>query len=338
MTERSLAAWSTLGVGGEARALSVMDREDAVIQALRAPGEVIVLGGGSNVLIADEGVDAHVIVLRTRGLRWGQGGSVRAAAGERWDALVEGAAARGLAGVECLAGIPGSVGAAPVQNIGAYGQEVAEVLRRVRVFDRDSGEARWWDREELAPSYRHTALKGDPRRVVLEVELGLTAGPPAPLRHGELRDRVGVERPTHAQVRAAVLGARGARGMLPDSGVRSAGSFFTNPVVPADRAAALKDRFGGLPCWPEGEGRVKLAAGWLIERAGFPRGTTRGLAGLSPLHALALVNLGGARAADLLALAREVQRGVLRSMGVWLRPEPVLLGFAEDPLAAPPAG
>jgi UDP-N-acetylmuramate dehydrogenase len=312
---------------------------DAVREADAAGTPLLLLAGGSNVVIADEGFDGLVLRIATRGIERAvsEDAAVRlsVAAGESWDELVAGVVADGLVGVECLAGIPGSVGATPIQNVGAYGQEVSETIASVRVLDRRSGEV-----AELAPAqcgfgYRTSAFKRAPgERVVLGVEFVLPrADRSAPVRYGELARALGVElgasAPT-AAVREAVLGLRRGKGMVldpadPDS--VSAGSFFTNPILDAPAFEALERRAGERPpAFGEPEGRVKTSAAWLVERAGFGRGYGDGRAGISSKHTLALVNRGGATTAELVALAREIAAGVQRHFGVELVPEPVFVG------------
>jgi UDP-N-acetylmuramate dehydrogenase len=309
---------------------------DAVREADAAGTPLLLLAGGSNVVIADEGFGGLVLRIATRGIeRAASDGAVRlsVAAGESWDELVAGAVADGLVGVECLAGIPGSVGATPIQNVGAYGQEVSETIASVRVLDRRSGEVL-----ELAPAqcgfgYRTSAFKRAPgERVVLGAEFVLPrAHRSAPVRYGELARALGVELGASAPaaaVREAVLALRRGKGMVldpadPDS--VSAGSFFTNPILDADAFAALED----APRFPEDDGRVKTSAAWLIERAGFARGhgNPDGIA-ISSKHTLALTNRGAGTTAELLALAREIAGGVRERFGVTLEPEPTLVGVA----------
>jgi UDP-N-acetylmuramate dehydrogenase len=271
---------------------------------------------------------------------------VVAAASAPWDSIVEAATARGLAGLECLSGIPGSAGAAPIQNIGAYGQEVAEAIAAVWVIDRASGERRRIPGGECGFGYRtsHFKTRWAERVVVEAVELSLQAGAPGAVRYAELEARfagrpVGEPPPSPAAVRQEVLALRRAKSMLldpADPNHRSAGSFFVNPTVAAGELAAVREAARrvappgrSLPEHPAADGRVKLAAAWLIEAAGFPRGFTRGRAGLSSRHALALVNRGGATARELIELAALIRTRVRAAFGVTLEPEPVLLGFRE---------
>jgi UDP-N-acetylmuramate dehydrogenase len=326
-----LAPLTTLRLGGPARSVVEATTEAQLVRAASDPAALL-LAGGSNVVVADAGVDATVVRILTRGISVDDRGDqvvLRAAAGEPWDELVARCVADGLVGVECLAGIPGSTGATPIQNVGAYGQEVADTVVAVRVLDRATGAV-----EELAPAdcgfgYRTSAFKRTPGRwAVLDVALRLERGTQsAPIRYAELARTLGVEvgQPAPlAEVREAVLGLRRGKGMVLDADDRdtwSAGSFFTNPVLP--EAAAPTE----APRWPAGQGRVKVPAAWLIEHAGFRRGHPGpgGRVGLSAKHVLAVTNRGAGTAEDLLALAREVRDGVRDRFGIELTPEPVLV-------------
>jgi UDP-N-acetylmuramate dehydrogenase len=349
--EVPLAPLTTFEVGGAARFLAEVDDEEELAAAFAWAKArslpVFVLGGGSNLVVADRGLDAMVVRLRARGARFspGDGGAVvvRAVAAEPWDALVERCVARDLAGLECLSGIPGQVGATPIQNVGAYGQEVADTLREVEVFRPATGAIEVWSRERCDFAYRDSAFKRAARgeHVVLAVTFALTHGGAPTVRYAELEKHLaqrGIE-PRVGAVRAAVLELRRAKSMVidpADENRRSAGSFFTNPIVAVAEVDAVRERARArgaladgetMPAFAHGEERVKLSAGWLIERAGFPRGTTRGSVGLSTRHALALVNRGGATASDVIAFAREVRDGVLSALGVRLVVEPELWGF-----------
>ena len=347
-----LSELTTLRLGGAARRMVDATDDDEVVEAVRAAdaaGEpLLVLAGGSNVVVADEGFPGTVVRVLTQGVEERGAGDrthLTVAAGEEWDELVARCVASGLAGVECLAGIPGSVGATPIQNVGAYGQEVAETIASVRAYDRHEGEV-----VELAPgdcgfAYRSSRFKRAERGrfVILTVAFELRRSPVSgPLRYGELARAVGAsdrDRDGAAidQVREAVLALRRAKGMVvdpadPDS--VSAGSFFTNPVLPAEEFAELRRRAQGRlgdggqpPAWPQDGGAVKTSAAWLIERAGFHRGYGDGPIGLSRKHTLAIVNRGGGTAAQLVDLARELRDGVRDAFGVTLEPEPVLVGL-----------
>lgn len=334
-----LASLTSLRVGPVARRVITCVTTDQIVTTLRAldrsGGPLLVLGGGSNVVVCDELTDLTVVRLASPAVTVDPP-LLRAEAGADWDAVVTGAVNAGLGGLECLSGIPGSAGATPVQNVGAYGVEVADAMTRVRLLDRRTHEVRWVRAAELQFGYRHSALKNSPDAIVLEVEFALDpAGRSAPLRYAELAAALGVAaggRADPSRVRDAVLALRAAKGMVLDAADHdtwSVGSFFTNPVVGVeqfDRLQAGAD--GSVPHYPAPEG-VKLAAGWLVERSGFGKGFPGdGPCRLSGKHALALTNRGGARTADVLALARTVREGVRATFGVTLVPEPVLVGCA----------
>jgi UDP-N-acetylmuramate dehydrogenase len=322
-----LADFTTLRLGGPADRLVEARTEADLVAAARAGAYV--LAGGSNVVIADEGVRGAVVLVRTRGVQR-DGPRLVVAAGEDWDPLVARCVADGLQGFECLSGIPGSAGATPIQNVGAYGQDVAETVEWVRVYDREAGEVRVMDAAECGFDYRRSVFKHRDRWVVLAVAYRLRESPESgPLRYAELARALDVPvggRAPLADVRTAVLALRRRKGMVidpadPDS--VSAGSFFTNPILEPDAFAALPP---GAPAFPEPDGRIKTSAAWLIERAGFGRGHGAGNVGISSKHTLALVNRGGATTAELLALARRIAAGVAEVFGVALQPEPVLVG------------
>jgi UDP-N-acetylmuramate dehydrogenase len=333
-----LAELTSLRLGGPAGRLVEADDEATLVETVRAAdaaGEpLLVLAGGSNVVVADAGFPGTVVLVRTAGVAW-EGDHLRAQAGEPWDALVERVVDDGLQGFECLAGIPGSTGATPIQNVGAYGQDVAETVTWVRVLDRASGAVLRMDAAECGFDYRTSIFKKDPRRIVLEVGFRLRKQPESgPLRYAELARTldipVGGSAPL-ADVREAVLALRRGKGMVldpadPDS--VSAGSFFTNPILTAEEFARLEARAGAAPpAFPEPDGRIKTSAAWLIGRAGFERGDGDGRVGISTKHTLALVNRGGASAAELVALARTIAARVQEAFGVTLVPEPVFVGL-----------
>ncbi|WP_081592768.1 UDP-N-acetylmuramate dehydrogenase [Nocardia otitidiscaviarum] len=353
-----LAELTTLRVGGPAPVADCAGTEAlvATVRALDAADiPVLLVAGGSNLLVADEGFPGVVVRIATEGVRIqagtdggsdtaGGGDAVRviAEAGANWDAVVAATVAAGYGGLECLSGIPGSAGATPVQNVGAYGVEVASLLTRVQLLDRASGEIAWVQPSELGFGYRTSVLKHSDHAVVLAVEFALRAdGSSAPLRYRELAAALGAEegesRPA-ADVRAAVLRLRAGKGMVldpADHDTWSAGSFFTNPVVPAARVdevrAAIAARVGpdvAVPTYPAPDG-VKFSAGWLIERAGFAKGfpDESAPARLSTKHTLALTNRGAAKASDVVALARTVRDGVAECFGIRLEPEPVTVGL-----------
>jgi UDP-N-acetylmuramate dehydrogenase len=322
-----LADLTTLAVGGPIdRLIEVSDAEElvaAVREADEAGRPLLVLGGGSNVVAPDDGWPGDVVAVRTRGIER-HGGSLTVAAGHDWDELVAFTVASELAGMEALSGIPGSTGATPVQNVGAYGQEVAQTIMAVRVYDRVEKSERTLTPEECGFAYRDSRLKRDPARfVVLDVTFVLDESPLSkPVGYAELARTLGVELGDSAplaDVREAVIGLRRGKGMVldpadPDS--RSAGSFFTNPIVPAERAV------DGCPSWPAGDGQVKLSAAWLVQHAGFGRGTRVGKVGTSSRHSLALTTEPGATATELLRFADRIVATVRDRFGVTLEREP----------------
>jgi UDP-N-acetylmuramate dehydrogenase len=325
-------------------AFAEVTHEDQAREALdwarRRGLPVRVLGGGSNLVVADQGVPALVVRLALRGIEARDAAGaveVTAAAGEGWDDLVRLVVGRGWAGVECLSGIPGLVGATPIQNVGAYGQEVSETVAAVRALDRARGDVVTLQPEACGFDYRDSRFKrdGPDRWVVLAVTFRLRPGPPAPSRYADLvaaLARRGLDRPSLDDVREAVLAIRRAKSMVldpADENRRSCGSFFVNPVVTAAEAARVGAAAGdpGMPGWPQPGGGVKLSAAWLIERAGFRRGWRDGPVGLSTRHSLAVVAHDGARARDVVRVAWVLRAGVEDRFGVRLIPEPVFWGF-----------
>jgi UDP-N-acetylmuramate dehydrogenase len=343
-----LAPLTTLRLGGPATRMVEAETEaelvDAVASGDAAAEPILVLAGGSNVVIADAGFTGTVVRVATRGVASGAAGDrveLTVAAGEPWDGVVERIVAEGLAGLECLSGIPGSTGATPIQNVGAYGQEVSATVAGVRVYDRATGTVATLPPGRCAFTYRGSAFRHRDRHVVLSVTFSLARSDVSvPIRYAELARTLGVavgDRAPLAEVRVAVLGLRRAKGMVvdpsdPDS--VSAGSFFTNPILDADGFADLQRRAatalgaGGPapPGFPEPGGRVKTSAAWLIEQAGFAKGHGAGAIRLSDKHTLAITNRGGGTTAELIALARELREGVRATFGVTLVPEPVLVG------------
>jgi UDP-N-acetylmuramate dehydrogenase len=343
-----LAPLTTLRLGGPARRIVEAHTEADAIAAVRAADSarepLLLLAGGSNVVIADDGFPGTVVRLITSGVAAldDDGTRLEVQAGEPWDPFVECCVAEGLAGIECLAGIPGSVGATPIQNVGAYGQDVSETIVSVRVYDRASGQVEELPGEACEFTYRSSAFKRNPGRwIVLAVRFALDREAQSrPIAYAELARALGVELGATAplaDVREAVLALRRGKGMVidpadPDS--VSAGSFFTNPILDAADFEALRsrvaDRLGdgaAPPGFAEPDGRVKTSAAWLVERAGYGRGYGMpGPAAISTKHSLALTNRGGATTAELLALAHEVADGVESAFGVRLVPEPVLVG------------
>ena len=347
----SLAPYTTLQLGGPAEHFARIEGRTQLREALewgRAHGlPVCVLGGGSNVVVSDAGVRGLVVWLATRGVDFAPADPSRpdeqvleVQAGESWDALVERCVAAGLRGIECLSGIPGTVGAAPIQNIGAYGQELSECLQAVEVLDLTDLSTRWLPRADCQLSYRSSRWKQQPgRELVLGVRISLHRGGPSHVRYAELQNAVGSATADVAKVRAAVLTLRRGKSMLLDAAdpnSRSVGSFFTNPIVSPDLAErvlqtalarGLVADASALPRYPQADGRVKLSAAWLIERAGTHKGERRGPVGVSSRHSLALVHHGGGTSAALLDLASELQARVRNMFDVELEREPVLLGF-----------
>jgi UDP-N-acetylmuramate dehydrogenase len=340
----TLSDLTTLRLGGPAGELVRATTEAALLDAVRradASGTPLLLvAGGSNLVVADEGFAGTVVHIATRGIDvvgpdgaspTCGGATVTVAAGESWDALVARAVDRGWVGIEALSGIPGSVGATPVQNVGAYGQEVADTIASVRTWDRVDRAQRTFAAADCGFGYRTSRFKQDPARyVVLSVTFQFRTGELSEqVRYAELARALGVEvgdRVLMRDVREAVLRLRGAKGMVlddDDHDTWSAGSFFTNPMLPPDVADRLPAE---APRWAQPDGSVKTSAAWLIEHAGFGRGYGNDRVALSAKHTLALTNRGTARTADLLALAAEVRAGVERRYGVRLVNEPVLVG------------
>jgi UDP-N-acetylmuramate dehydrogenase len=333
-----LAPLTTLEVGGPARyfvELKDRDQLSSVLAWARAHHHpVLMLGDGSNVLVADSGFDGLVIRLTGQRLQVKECGNevrVEADAGVVWDELVSLCVEHGWAGVECLSGIPGRVGAAPIQNIGAYGQQLSDVLTEVQVVEYDSGASVKLEASACGLGYRTSRFKRHPS-IIAGIEIALLRGALATVRYADLRRRLGPRAVSLAEVREAVLDIRRDKSMVIDArdpNHRSAGSFFINPLVDARRAEQVGARLGvEVPGHEVSGGCVKIPAAWLIEQCGFGRGWHAGPAGLSTRHTLAIVNRGEARAVDILEVARAVRRGVAESTGIWLAPEPVLVGFS----------
>jgi UDP-N-acetylmuramate dehydrogenase len=324
---------TTLRLGGPAERVESASSTDDLVALVRkcdSAGEpVLILGGGSNLVVADEGWPGTVVLLRNDGIAWHRDGDVvhvTAQAGVPWDELVRQSVEQGLSGLAAMSGIPGLTGATPVQNVGAYGSEVADVLDSVSVLDRASGEVETWDPARCGFGFRTSAFKHTDRYVVLSLTLRLAVSPTAPpVRYLELARRLGVEAGAaapSAAVRDVVLELRRSKGMLldpADHDTWSVGSFFVNPFVPPALVPA------GCPSW-EVDGQIKLSAAWLIENAGFHKGWGRGNVTLSSKHTLALTNRGGATTAELLDVAREIRDGVAARFGIRLRPEAHLVG------------
>lgn len=345
MAEVLLRDLTTLRLGGPAtrfvEATTERDLVGAVQRADEAGEELLILGGGSNLVISDEGFPGLVVKVATVGmvsdvddedtLASCSGVTVTVAAGENWDDFVTHAVSHRWVGIEALAGIPGSIGATPIQNVGAYGQEVADTIASVRTWDRVDRCQRTFAMADCGFGYRTSRFKQEPGRyVILDVTFQLRLGTwGAPVEYAELARRLGVdpgERAPILDVREGVLALRRGKGMVldpHDHDTWSAGSFFTNPVLSEERAALLPTE---APRWPTTDGQVKTSAAWLIEQAGFAKGYGNPRVSLSGKHTLALTNRGGARTQDLVALATEVRDGVAQRFGVWLAPEPTLVG------------
>jgi UDP-N-acetylmuramate dehydrogenase len=340
-----LAPLTTLGVGGAARyfveAASETDVREALIFAAKEGLPLFVLGGGSNLVIADAGFDGLVLKVCLGGIdRTVDGANVvfQVAAGEDWDAFVARVVEDDCAGIECLSGIPGLAGATPVQNVGAYGQEVADTIREVVALDRQTLELRTFRNSECGFGYRTSIFNTSARDryIILRVSFVLRRGGRAAIRYADLQKHFGSGSgsPTLQQVRKTVREVRRSKSMVldpDDENRRSVGSFFKNPVVTQSKfeelATRLRSRGLDILSYPTGEGLRKLSAAWLVEHAGFAKGHSRGAAGISSRHSLAIVNRGGATAAEIVALKNEIQSRVLTEFGISLQPEPVFLGF-----------
>jgi len=338
-----LAPHTTLGLGGRAARLLTAAHQDELVQIVRdASGDLFLLAGGSNVVIGDAGVPATAVLIRTTGITVDEVDDdrvlVTAEAGHPWDDVVASCVAQELSGIECLSGVPGSAGATPIQNVGAYGQEVADTIESVRVLDRLDGSVATWTPAQCGFAYRTSVFKGADRYVVLAVTFALRRDPlSSPVRYLELAEKLGAQagaREPLAQVREAVLALRARKGMVldpTDPDTRSVGSFFTNPVLTADEFADLVEHSGVTPAhWPGTDGTVKISAAWLIEHAGFGKGYVgeHPGVGVSTKHTLALTNRGAGTTSALLGLAREIRDGVVTAFGVSLHPEPVLVACA----------
>jgi len=349
--DEPIAPHTTMRVGGPVSRLVVVETADELVDAVRevddADEPLLVVGGGSNVVVSDAGFDGTVVKVATTGVDVDSedmcgGANVTVAAGEDWDALVARAVEEGWSGIEALSGIPGSTGATPVQNVGAYGQEVAQTIARVRVWDRTDQQVRTMTSLDCHFTYRHSLFKASSRYVVIDVMFQLILQTLSqPVRYADLATQLGVPvggRVPLADAREAVLAQRRRRGMVLDAedhDTWSCGSFFTNPILSADDFTVLEqrvaDRLGAdapvPPRFADPDGNVKTSAAWLIERAGFGKGFGMpGPASLSTKHTLALTNRGSAKASDVVALARQVRDGVRDAFGVTLVNEPVLVG------------
>jgi UDP-N-acetylmuramate dehydrogenase len=338
-----LAPLTTLKIGGAARFFVRAENERQVLEGFKFAEEngfpLFVLGGGSNILVADEGFDGLVLQIALRGISHREN-IVTAQAGEDWDELVAFCVEKNLAGIECLSGIPGLVGGTPVQNVGAYGQEVSETIDAVRVFDRKSKEILELSNADCKFAYRtsifNTSAKN--RFIVLAVTYDLKTDGAPKIVYQDLREFFGASRPTLQETRKAVRQIRATKAMLvrqETADANSAGSFFKNPLVEVEKfkqitALAEKSGIENVPSFNSGDGRVKIPAAWLIEQSGFHKGFRRGNAGLSTRHTLALTNRGGASAREILDLKNEIQSKVKEKFGVELIPEPVFVGFEDS--------
>jgi UDP-N-acetylmuramate dehydrogenase len=332
-----LRDYTSLRVGGPAKKFVEVGTESEIIAAIEAAGDspVLIIGGGTNVLISDKGFEGTVIRITNHALQAEidacSGATLTIGAGENWDDFVATTIERGFAGLETLSGIPGTVGAAPIQNIGAYGHEVSEFITRVRTYDRAAKEIKTFTHEQCQFSYRNSYFKANPGQyVILDVQFQIRIGEISnPITYAELAKKLGInvgDKAPVAATRKAVLELRSAKGMLlnpNDQDSWSAGSFFTNPIVSAEIAAQLPD---DAPKWPTSDGRVKTSAAWLIEHSGVNKGDAVGGARISTKHVLALTNSGDATAEDIAALAKSAQKSVFEKFGITLEAEVNLVG------------
>ena len=338
MATNDLANFTTLGVGGPAAEIIKVKTEEELIAAIKAGDAsktpLLILGGGSNVLISDSGFAGTVIKVETTGNSFEidacSGGTLTVSAGTDWDEFVAFTIEKGLANLESLSGIPGTVGGAPIQNIGAYGHEVSEVIARVRTFDRKVQAVKTFTASQCEFGYRNSIFKTEANRyVILDVTFQLRIGEASlPIGYVELAKELGVEigaRVAITEVRDAVLKLRSAKGMLIGEGIKSAGSFFMNPVLEKGIAEKLPS---DAPRWPMSDGRVKTSAAWLMEHAGVSKGDQLAGAQISPKHVLALSNAGDATAKDLIALAKSAQEKVRAKFGITLQTEVQLVGLS----------
>lgn len=343
----ALGPFTTFRVGGPARYLidasTEADIKEALAFAVEKQLSLFVLGGGSNLVIADDGWPGLVLKIALKGIESefeGENAVFHARAGENWDDFVAYTVERNCAGVECLSGIPGTVGGTPVQNVGAYGQEVSQTIRSVRVLEIATGKVSEFSNHDCGFSYRSSILNQHAagKYIVLEVTYHLSQNGSPTIEYADLQQFFAAEQrtPSLPQVRDAVRQIRQSKAMLlvrGDEDSRSAGSFFKNPIVPREEAWRIEklaqQRIPGhvMPHYPMKDGRVKLAAAWLVEQTGFHKGYSRGPIGISRKHSLAIVNRGGATAKDILALKNEIEQKVFEVWGVRLQPEPVFVGF-----------
>jgi UDP-N-acetylmuramate dehydrogenase len=334
----NLSELTTLHVGGPAKRVVHVHTEEELIAIVKQCDEsnepLLILGGGSNVLVGDLGFDGTVLIVETQGNSYEidacSGGTLQVAAGENWDKFVEFTISKNLANLECLSGIPGTIGGAPIQNIGAYGHEVAEVIARVRTYDRKKKEIHTFMASDCDFTYRSSIFKKEPERyVILDVTFQLRRGETSlPIQYEELAKALNVQvgaRVAISEVRAAVLALRAKKGMLYSDQNWSAGSFFTNPIISADSAAKLP---ADAPRWQQPDGNVKTSAAWLMEHAGVHRGDALSGAMISEKHVLALMNAGTATAEDIAGLARAARDKVKAKFGITLEPEVQFVGLS----------
>lgn len=335
-----LAPFVTLGVGGRARHFTIVKGESDLVDALDLATShglnVFVLGGGSNVLISDNGFDGLVIKMEMLGIEVvGLTKSfvrIRAAAGENWDDFVQYCVDHDLSGVECLSGIPGLVGGTPIQNVGAYGQDVSETIHSVKCFDRQLNKFVEFTNSECVFAYRKSRFNSDDkdRYVVVSVTFEFVKNGKPKIEYKELREMFEGEDPTLSEVRDAIISIRRSKSMVIDSmdlNSKSAGSFFKNPIVDREKYVEICRHFESVPNFPANEGHVKMPAAWLIEKAGFEKGTVRGKVGISSKHTLAIINRGGATAAEVVTLKAEIQAEVKKKFDIDLVTEPIFVGF-----------
>ena len=333
-----LRDYTSLRVGGPAKKFVEVGTEAEIIAAIEAAGEtpILIIGGGTNILVADNGFEGTVIRITSHSMQSEidacSGATLTIGAGENWDEFVATTLERGFAGLETLSGIPGTVGAAPIQNIGAYGHEVSEFITRVRTYDRQRKALKTFTNSECEFSYRNSHFKAHPGRyVVLDVQFNLRQGEmTTAITYAELAKKLGIEvgeKAPIAATRAAVLELRAAKGMLLNPSDRdswSAGSFFTNPIISQEVANQLPE---GAPKWPTADGKVKTSAAWLIENSGVHKGDSHGGARVSTKHVLALTNAGNATATDIAELAKSAQKSVFEKFGITLEAEVNLVGI-----------
>lgn len=340
MSVEHLSALTTLNVGGPAQRIVHATTESELIAAIdeadSAQTPLLIIGGGSNLLISDEGFAGTVVCVETSGNSYEidacSGGMLTVASGEDWDDFVLFTMEKGLANLESLSGIPGTVGGAPIQNIGAYGHEVAEVIARVRTYDRKEKRVTSFAASECEFGYRESKFKKEAGRwVILDVTFQLRRGEMSlPIMYAELANALGVaigDRAPITDVRTSVLALRAKKGMLLQSDVQSAGSFFINPIISDAQAASLPE---SAPRWPQPDGRIKTSAAWLMENAGVNKGDRLAGAQISPHHVLALSNAGGATSADIIALAKSARAKVQEKFGITLQPEVQFVGVSLD--------